>query len=145
MNTVNIGDIGEAIAIAKFTQNGFVVSKPLSNNARYDFIVEYNNKLYKVQVKTTLNIKDESVMIFGTKSTNYTQGSWKNNRYTKEFIDVIFLYCQENNWCGLYFGEENGEFNQGLNIRLVPTKNGQIKGVKFAENYSFENQLNNFN
>lgn len=144
MNTVGIGDIGEAIAIAQFTKFGFIVSKPLSNNARYDFIVEYNNKLYKIQVKTTSNVKDGSVMIFATKTTNYTKGSWTSNKYSKKHIDAFFLYCQENNWSGLYFGEPDGEFNQNINIRLTPTKTGQVKGIKFAENYSFENQISNF-
>lgn len=40
MNTVNIGDIGEAMAIADFTKAGFIVSAPLSNNARYDLIID---------------------------------------------------------------------------------------------------------
>lgn len=143
MNSVNIGDIGEAIAISKFTQNGFIVSKPLSNNARYDFVVEYNNKLYKIQVKTTSNIKD-NVMIFATKTTNYTKGNWASNNYTKQEIDAFFLYCAENQWCGLYFGEQDGSFNKNLNIRLVPTKTGQIKGIRFADNFLFEQQIKNF-
>jgi Holliday junction resolvase-like predicted endonuclease len=66
MNTVSIGDIGESLAIAKFTKEGLTVSKPLSNNAKYDLIVEFNNKLYKVQVKTTNSIK-EGKMTFATK------------------------------------------------------------------------------
>jgi hypothetical protein len=40
MNTNQIGDIGEAIAIAEFTKAGAIVSKPLSDNARYDLIIE---------------------------------------------------------------------------------------------------------
>ena len=48
MNTVSIGDIGEAMAIADFTKAGFGVSKPLSNNLRYDLIVDFNGNLYKV-------------------------------------------------------------------------------------------------
>lgn len=143
MNTVNIGDIGEAIAIAQFTKAGFIISKPLSNNARYDFIVEYNNKLYKIQVKTTSSIK-EGVMVFATKTTNYTKGNWASKKYDKDSIDAFFLYCQENSWSGLYFGENSGEFNQSLNIRLAPTKVNRTKGIKFAEDYSFEKQLSNF-
>ena len=140
MNTVNIGDIGEAVAIFKFTCSGFVVSKPLSNNCRYDLIVEYNNKLYKIQVKTTSNVKDD-VMVFATKTTNYTKGTWSSNNYTKQDIDAFFLYCEENQWCGLYFGEEDSSFNKNLNIRIAPTKTGRTKGIRFADEYSFEKQI----
>ena len=43
MNTILIGDIGEAMAIADFTKKSAIISKPLSNNARYDFIADINN------------------------------------------------------------------------------------------------------
>ena len=70
LNTVSIGDIGESIALTYFLKNNCIVSKPVSNNARYDFIVEIKEKLYKVQVKTTEHIKDGK-MEFATKTTNY--------------------------------------------------------------------------
>ena len=57
------------MAIADFTKTGFGVSKPLSNNLRYDLIIDINGILYRVQVKTTTVIKDEK-MIFSTKTTN---------------------------------------------------------------------------
>lgn len=140
INTVTIGDIGESIAIMKFTQNGCIVSKPLSNNARYDLIVEINNKLYRIQVKTISSIKDGK-MEFATKTTNYVNGTWYSNEYTKKEVDCFFLYCAENNWCGLYFGEEDGSFQKNCTIRLLPTKNNQTKGIRLAENYVFEKQF----
>lgn len=75
MNTVSVGDLGEVMAITKFTQADCIVSKPFSNNARYDLIVEINNKLYRVQVKTTTSIKDAAAMVFSTKTTNYVKGT----------------------------------------------------------------------
>ena len=90
LNTVSIGDLGESYAIMKFTQAQAVVSKPLTNNARYDLIIEYNNKLYRIQVKTTGAIKDGK-MEFATKTTNYTKGNWKSTAYTIDEIDVFFL------------------------------------------------------
>lgn len=75
LNTITLGDIGESIAIMQFTKAGSVVSKPLTNNARYDLIIEKNKKLYRVQVKTTQSVKDNSRMEFATKTTNYVKGS----------------------------------------------------------------------
>ena len=99
--SVFIGDIGEQIAICMFVKSGFTVSKPITNNSRYDLIVDINNKSYKVQVKTTENIKN-NIMSFATKTTNYTKGKWKSKSYKIDDIDFFFLYCMENNWCGLY-------------------------------------------
>lgn len=141
MNTVTIGDIGEAIAISEFTKKGCIISKPLSSNARYDLIVEYNNKLYRVQVKTTNTIREETKMVFATKTTNYNKGSWKSIGYTSDDIDIFFLYCLKNNWCGLYFGEENGDFIKEITIRTELPKNNQSKKIRLADDYAFENQF----
>lgn len=139
LNTVSIGDIGESVAIMKFTQKQCVVSKPLTNNSRYDLIIEYNNKLYRVQVKTTQSIKDEVKMEFALKTTNYTKGSWSSNGYNKEEIDLFFLYCVENDWCGLYIVDN--DIPKTIAIRLTPPKNNQVKGVNLAENFGFDTQF----
>lgn len=140
MNTVEIGDIGEAIAIAEFTQAGFIVSKPLSNNARYDLIIDRNNKLYRVQVKTTLKIKDGK-MPFPTKSTNYVQGKLKPERYTQDEIDLFFLYCVDNGWKGIFYLKDVFQVPLELKIRIEEPKNGQKIGVKFAKDYEFNKQI----
>ena len=141
MNTVGIGDIGEAMAIVEFTQCGFVVSKPLSNNARYDLIVDKNNSLYRVQVKTTQSVKDGK-MIFSTKTMNYTQGLLKSIRYEKDEVDLFFLYCVENNWKGIFNAKEVEQIPTELKIRVIPPRNGQKVGIRFAEDYEFQKQLN---
>lgn len=139
LNTVSIGDLGESYAIMKFTQAQTIVSKPLTNNARYDLIIEHNGKLYRAQVKTTGAIKDGK-MEFATKTTNYSKGNWKSNSYTHDEIDLFFLYCAENNWCGLYIPED-GTIPQSLTIRLEPSKNNQRVGIRLAEDYTFEKQF----
>ena len=139
LNTISIGDLGESYAIMKFTQAQAIVSKPLTNNARYDLIIEHNGKLYRTQVKTTGAIKDGK-MEFATKTTNYSKGNWKSNSYTHDEIDLFFLYCAENNWCGLYIPEDE-TIPQSLTVRLEPPKNNQRVGIRLAEDYSFEKQF----
>lgn len=140
LNTVSIGDLGESYAIMQFTQVQAVVSKPLTNNARYDLIIEHNGKLYRTQVKTTNTVKDGK-MEFATKTTNYTKGNWKSNPYTCDEIDLFFLYCAENNWCGLYIPTNEESIPQSLTIRLEPPKNNQKVGIRLAEDYSFQKQF----
>ena len=58
-NTKIQGSIGLGQAIAYFTKLGYIVSVPLNDSQDYDLIVEIDNKLYKVQVKT-VTYKNES-------------------------------------------------------------------------------------
>ena len=139
LNTVSIGDLGESYAIMQFTQVQAIVSKPLTNNARYDLIIELNHRLYRIQVKTTNAVKDGK-MEFATKTTNYTKGSWKSSSYSHNEVDLFFLYCAENNWCGLYIPTED-VIPQTITIRLKPPKNNQKIGIKLAEEYSFAKQF----
>lgn len=139
LNTVTIGDIGEAQAIALFTKKQIPVSKPLTNNVRYDLIIEKDNKLYRVQVKSTANIKDGK-MEFATKTTNYTKGTWSSNHYSKNEVDIFFLYCLENDWCGLFI-PDNEDIPITLFIRTIPPKNNQKVGIRLMEDYSFDKQF----
>lgn len=143
MNTVLVGDIGESVAIAAFTKAGLVVSKPLSNNAKYDLIIELNNKLYKVQVKSTNSIKNDK-MYFATKTTNYSKGSWSSNTYTKEDVDIFFLYCLENDWAGLFFIEDSTSAPINITLHLATPKNGQKANIRLAEDYTFAKQIQNY-
>ena len=34
-------------------ENDFIISKPILDNARYDLILDYNNKIYRIQIKTS--------------------------------------------------------------------------------------------
>ena len=140
LNTVSIGDVGESIAIAEFVKAGFAVTKPLTNNARYDLIVDIKNKLYKVQVKSTQSIVDRK-MLFATKTTNYTKGSWSNHGYTFDEIDMFFLYCVENNWCGLYIPSQEKDIPTSIAIRTEKPKNNQKIGIHMKEDYDFNKQL----
>ena len=140
MNTVSIGDIGEAMAIADFTKAGFGVSKPLSDNLRYDLIVDINNILYRVQVKTTSVIKDEK-MVFSTKTTNYVKGKYSSNAYSSDEVDMFYLYYLENDWRGLYIIEKGETTPVEMGMRLTPPKNGQTKGIKMAVDFEFSNQI----
>lgn len=140
LNTVTIGDIGESVAVMKFLKKGCAVSKPLTNNARYDLIVEINNKLYKVQVKSTQSI-NAGKMVFATKTTNYTKGSWENHNYTTDEVDIFFLYCVDNDWCGLYIPSIGEDIQKGISIRVEKPKNNQKVGIHMCEDYEFDKQF----
>ena len=53
------GNSSLGIAIAYYSSNGYTVSIPLNDTQDYDLIIDKNNVLKKVQVKSTLNICDK--------------------------------------------------------------------------------------
>ena len=58
-NTKIQGSPGSGQAIAYFTKMGYIVSLPLNDSQDYDLIIDIQDILYKVQVKTT-TIKSKS-------------------------------------------------------------------------------------
>lgn len=98
MNRKQQGDLGVAAAIFYFTRLGAVVSVPLTDNARYDLVVDEQvgpvREIFRYQVKTTGQL---------TPSGSYrvelsTQGgnqSWDGTiKYINEDeVDGVFVYC----------------------------------------------------
>lgn len=75
MNKTQIGDISEQKFILYCLEKDIPISKPVGNNLPYDFIIDYNNKLLKIQVKTAYKSSSQDVWAFNTRSTskNYTE------------------------------------------------------------------------
>ena len=129
-----IGDIGVLTVIRKCIENNANVSIPYGDNCAYELIIYKDNKIYKVQVKTTEFVKNNSVMIFATNKTNpYKKTKFK---YTKDEIDFIFVYCIENNYMGII---EVDKCAKQLSLRINKTLNNQNKNIKYATDYAFEN------
>ncbi len=89
MNTKNIGNIGEHLAIIALLKLDVHVSKPIGDNSRYDLIIEHNGFLFKVQVKSTQSLK-EGALEFNLCSTNYVDGSCVKKYYAGE-VDFFIL------------------------------------------------------
>ena len=94
LNTVSIGDIGEAVAQMKFIKNGCVVSKPLTNNARYDFIVEINN--YKTIIKQIDKETPGLLYLIFENKENVSDSNINNiNKGIELFKEMTNLFCQD--------------------------------------------------
>ena len=95
MHPKQIGEISEALVVAKLLKLGYVVSKPYGDNAPYDLIVETNaGDLRKIQVKTFFKSKGALVVNFrkvriNTKLTNISF-------YNTKDVDYFAAVDQEN-------------------------------------------------
>ena len=142
MNTKQLGNFTELQCITYLYQIGCAVSVPFGNSEKYDVIIDYNDKLYKVQIKhgnihqDELN-EDDYISIKctweGHNRTGYTK-----NKYTANDIDFFATYY--NNQC--YLIPQTECSNQKI-LRIKPPKNNQIKGVNFLEKYEAEEVLKN--
>lgn len=91
MNTNQKGKVTELKVLLKATELGIDVSIPYGDKSRYDQIWEINNKLYRIQIKTS-HYKDgnKSAIQFNC----YSSSNGKRLLYTKEQIDY-FCTCWE--------------------------------------------------
>lgn len=131
-----IGEITEQQVALEFLKLGILVSKPMVQSSRYDFIVDINHSLYKIQVKTG-TYKEEAFLEFATSTSHTNTKGTLNLPYSEE--DVDFFATIHNGQCYLVPYELCGKRNQRL--RFVPTKNGQTKNILFAENFKLEKVL----
>lgn len=128
MDTNIKGTITELKCKTYFLELGYTVSTP-DNPTRYDFILDTGNKLLKIQVKTCRC--DDEKITFATCSSHIVKGKNTHTDYKNDNIDYFCTW--HNNECYLVPISECGKVEK--NLRLVPTRNGQVKGICFAKDY----------
>lgn len=80
------GDIAVAKAIAKFTEQGYDVSVPLTESAAYDLIVDLSGKLQRVQVKYS-SARYVDLRRIHSNSTGYIV-----KQYEDMSFDLLYVY-----------------------------------------------------
>lgn len=132
-NTIH-GLVAQNKAELRAIEKGYIVSKPITECARYDLIIDNGFALEKVQVKYAGSKQNQSTgsckVDFRKKSIN---GKMRNS-YTKEEVDAILVYVPEiDKVC--YFPIDVVENKSTLTIRYEKSKNNQTQGVINAEDY----------
>jgi hypothetical protein len=136
MNTKDVGDIAEQIIILDMLKCGYVVSRPIGDNAAYDLIVDTGTEILRVQVKGRSAKKDALVVQLYT--TVFESGG-SNNRtkmvpYNLDVVDVFAVVDNDTSEC--YYVHSNELTGaQSFNLRLKPARNNQKKGIRFASDY----------
>lgn len=136
MNTKYVGNLTELQCITRFYELGFPVSIPYGDSEKYDMIVDIKNKLYRLQCKHAkphINDNDEIdyIEIKTTWQSGYTKNSqYKSNQYSKEDCDYFVTHFQGKN----YLIPVEQCSNKKI-LRIIPPKNGQIKGINFLKDF----------
>lgn len=130
MTTDQKGTLTEYQCITYILSKGYNVSVP-AVACKYDMILDYNGKLLKLQVKTSVE-KEGYIKFHGYSSTG-SKGKYKQTRYDKDDIDYFITY---------YKGEcylipvDQVSFEKKLWYSLP--QNGYTKGVHLLKEYLFE-------
>ena len=124
------GQIAEHQVIIRAMEKGIIISKPTVEAVPYDFIIDEDGRLQKVQVKYADHSHkktDGSVLVRLT--TRVNSG---HKRYKIGDFDLLLVYVPKLD-CICAFGPEHFEDKSMMSIRTEPTKNGQEKNCLMAE------------
>lgn len=138
MNSKGKGNISEAKAVFEFQKRGIPVLMPWGDNERYDMVIELDKKFYRVQVKTANEETNGAIQCYCRSSTNHTTN--KNLSTYEDEVDYFVFYNQTYDKIALVpFKETGGQ--KKITLRILPPANGQIKGIHFFDDYSFDKTL----
>lgn len=131
------GKTTELQVALSFLSKGYQVSQPLVSDSRYDFIVDINNKLIRLQVKTCRVFEEDGYIDFATSSSHTNSKGTVNHSYTSEEIDYFATFY--NNQCYIISVKDCGSRAQRL--RITPPKNGNQRGSKMLKDYTLDKFL----
>lgn len=88
------GNIGLGQAIAYYTYLGIPTCLPLNDTQKYDLIVDKDNKLYRVSVKTT-QYKENNKYIVALKNSGGSSGNSVIRSFDNTSCDIVFIYTKD--------------------------------------------------
>ena len=140
INTQQIGQLTEQKCFVKCLEAGYTISKPLFDNARYDFILDTGTKLLRIQVKSSTWNSDYSAFSFNGYSQHSTGSGNKRMKYTNKEID--YFMTEKDGQFYLYPATEDGFAVKCL--RLTTTSKNQSSQINWAKDYLFEEVSKSF-
>ena len=90
------GNIGLSKSIYELQLLGYRISIPLTENQKYDLIGEKENKLYKIQVKTTKRKTSYGVYTVNLRTLGGNQSFHKITKREKGDYDLLYVLTSNN-------------------------------------------------
>ena len=136
-NNKTIGELSEAIIIAKLIEVGYSVLTPFGDNRRYDLVIEdADGQFWRVQCKTGWVENDGAYIQFKTASSYCHTKAGRTSHGRRDYrgqVDYFAVYCPDKGKVYLLPVDHVGTASASL--RLQPTANKQEKNVRWARDY----------
>ena len=95
MKSKEKGDLALGQAIAYYTKQGCEILLPIGDKKKYDFVIDRNGNLFKVQVKYS-GFKDSGGFAVPLKVMGGNRSSGNNcKKYKKGDFDIFFVYTSD--------------------------------------------------
>lgn len=129
MHNKQKGNIGEAATILRLAQLGYNVFKEIGDLSKIDVIAEKDGSLLRIQCKCVKPKKGMVQLSLKKSGPGY--------QYTYKSTDVdYFALCNvETSEVAFIPSSIVNENDSNVNLRLEPSKNNQVKNVRFFADY----------
>jgi hypothetical protein len=125
------GNVGLGKAIEYFTSKAIPVSIPLNDTQKYDLIVDIDNKLYRISVKTSTQVNEHGSYVVQLRNCGGSSGKSKVRLFDNTSCDYIFVLTSNNK---TYLIPSN----------IIAAINSIVIGKKYIEYEVISTTLDNF-
>ena len=130
--TIQRGLITELQCQFDFSKYGILLSQPIINDSRYDYIADINGKLYRIQCKSATVNETQTAISFPTSNHNWNTGKVKSY---KGQIDYFYT-CYNN--IGYLIPIEEADTNKYKTLRFKAAINYKNENITWAKDYEFD-------
>ena len=130
------GDLAELKVATDLRARGYRIAIPYGEDWDFDLILcRDDDRLERVQVKYVRS--DGCVILVRPRSSSITNGKVRAIKYyTAATIDWLAAWDATLDRCFYVPASELGTGMNHLTLRLRPTRNNQIRGIRLAERYT---------
>jgi len=141
MNTKAKGEKAQLVVIGEFAKLDIPVLIPLTDNLPFDFVALINNKLIKIQVKSSEQKIRHGARGFKIRTSNWYKKTTKS--YSEQ--DCDFIVCYDTEFGYLYLLEPKHFVGvKNFFIRKEKPKNNQSKKINMHNDFILtKEKLNN--
>ena len=115
LTTQQKGITTEMFVAARLLSLGYNVSQPFCQDSKYDLIVDVDNRLLRLQVKTARLEPSGKSITFNCRSTTKNSQTHKSRSYQENEIDYFATY-----WNNEVYLIKVGECSSSKTLHLVP-------------------------
>jgi len=124
-NTKLKGDIAEQAFVLESLKKGWGVSIPIGDRLSYDLIIDVNNVLFKIQVKSAWYDSNKQNYVVDNRRTKTNRRNMVRTPYNEADFDFVGLYIDDKDI--FYIMPSKVFISYGSEIHLIETTKRQRK------------------